>query len=146
MMLLPNLTDTLFHGLPPTVGNTALMAGEALGYGEGSSKTVESKIWRPVKPVAHAAAAAMVCLNILQDPEQEWDEEHRLCLVQPFLATLFYEDVFINNLLWMAELMRLQLPNCERFHIAEQDTIYFTPDWMLQSRPGKTVNSPANTE
>jgi hypothetical protein len=139
MMLLPNLTDKLFHGLPPTVGNTALVAAEALGYGEGSSKTVESKIWRPVKPVAHAAAAVMLCLSILQDPEQEWDEEHRLCLVQPFLATLFYEDVFINNLLWMAELMRLQLPNCERFHIAEQDTIYFTPDWKLAKQARKNA-------
>jgi hypothetical protein len=128
MMLLPNLVDTLFEGLPYTVGNTALTAAVQFGYSTGSQKTVESRIWAPTKPVAHAAAAVMVCLGILDDPKQEWDDEHSLCNKQRFLATLFYEDVFKSLVLLPAEYLRFQMPSCERFQIAGKDTIRFIAD------------------
>ena len=102
-----------------------MVAGDKFGYRPGSQKTVESKIWGPTKPVAHAAAAVMVCLGALNDPEQEWDAEHQLCFQQPFLATLFYEDVFRSMLLMVTELLRLQVPSCDRFQIRENDTIRF---------------------
>jgi len=128
MMLLPHLVDELLDGLSPTVGNIALKATGPLGYSDGSHKTVESRVWKPTKPVAHAAAAAMYCFNVLDDPEQAWDEQHQLCYQQPFLATLFYEDVFRNILLRVAELLRLQVPSCDRFHIPECETIRFIAD------------------
>lgn len=132
VMLLPYLEEGLFGALPFTVSNTTLVIGDALGYGEGSGKTIEATIWARVKPVAHAAAAASLCLTILPDQRQEWDEQHQLCARQPFLATFFYEDVFTNMLLWMAEIMRLQLPNCERFEISAVDTVRFAADWAVE--------------
>lgn len=128
LMLLPHLVDELLGRLSPTVGHIALVAGDKFGYGPGSQKTVESKIWGPTKPVAHAAAAVMACLGVLNDPEQKWDAEHQLCFQQPFLATLFYEDVFRSMLLRVAELLRLQVPSCDRFQIREKDTVRFIAD------------------
>jgi hypothetical protein len=103
-----------------------------LGYEEGSHKTIEAKIWRPVKPVAHAAAAASLSLTILRDTQQGWDEQRQLCAQQPFLATFFYDDVFTNVVLRMVEIMRLQLPNCERFKISAADTVRFAADWVIE--------------
>ncbi|HEV3160093.1 MAG TPA: hypothetical protein VGZ89_08925 [Xanthobacteraceae bacterium] len=128
MMLLPDLVHELFSGLPYTVGNAALMAADQFGYSMGSQKTVESRIWAPTKPVAHAAAAVMLCLGVLDDPEQEWDDTHSLCNKQRFLATLFYEDVFKNLVLLPAENLRFQMPGCERFQIKGKDTIRFIAD------------------
>ena len=128
VMLLPHLVDELLGGLPQTVGNIALVAGDKLGYGPGSQKTIQSRIWGPAKPVAHAAAAVMLCLGVLNHPDQEWDDQHQLCYQQRLLATLFYEDVFRNFLLRPAELLRLQVPSCNRFHIAENETVQFIAD------------------
>jgi hypothetical protein len=128
MMLLPDLVDELFNGLPYTVGNAALTAAYLWDYSTGSQKTVESRIWAPTKPVAHAAAAVMYCLSVLADPEEGWDDEHELCKKQPFLATLFYEDVFENFILRLAEYLRFQVPSCERFQISAKDTIRFVAD------------------
>jgi hypothetical protein len=125
MMLLPQLAWDQFDELPPEVRNIALSIGRSLGYSEGSEKTVESKVWARTKPVAHAAAAAMLSFGTLRRPEQEWDEEQQLCRQQPFLATLFYEDVFKDFVLTMAEILRLQLPSCTRFRIRENEIIQF---------------------
>jgi hypothetical protein len=129
MMLLPDLVDELFNGLPYTVGNAALTAAHQWGYSTESQKTVESRIWAPTKPIAHAAAAAMYCLSVLDDPKREWDDGHELCKKQPFLATLFYEDVFENFILRLAEYLRFQVPSCQRFHISAKDTNRFVADW-----------------
>jgi hypothetical protein len=123
MMLLPHLALE-DDGLPPTVTNITLAACRSFGYAGGSQKTIESRFWSPTKPIAHAAAAAMLWFSLLPDPEHEWDDDHRLCLQQPFLATLFYEDVF-RQVLLTAEYLRLQLPACDRFHIREGETIQF---------------------
>lgn len=125
MMLLPDLVDKFFGGLPYTAGNVALVAGGKFGYSTGSQKTVELRIWRPTKPVAHAAAAIMLCFGLLDDPKHGWDDEHKLCQKQKFLATLFYPDVFESLILFPAEYLRLQLPSCERFQIRENDTVRF---------------------
>jgi len=128
MILLPRmLGDDFLDGLPPSVGNIALRGAHALGYKDGSHKTIESRIWGPTKPVAHAAAAVMLWLSVLKHPDQEWDKNHELCYRQPFLATLFYEDVF-RDMLLVAELLRIQLPGCRRFQIRAGDTVRFVAD------------------
>jgi len=125
MMLMPDKLDELFGGLAPTVGNVAGLLGAQLGYSEGSQKTIESRIWAPTKPVVHAAAAVMYCLANLKDPDHEWDNEHQLCYQQPFLATLFYPDVFQSILMHLTNLLYLQAPTCRRFKIRERDMINF---------------------
>jgi hypothetical protein len=121
VMLLPHLAKGLLDGLEPTVSNIALRAGAAIGYEATSQKTFESKIWHPVKPVAHAAAAAMFSWCVLKDPKHAWDEKHQLCYKQSVLATFFYEDVFRYFVLRTAELLRKQVLTCSRFHIGETD-------------------------
>jgi hypothetical protein len=69
----------------------------------------------------------MLWLSVLKDPDQAWDKNHELCYRQPFLATLFYEDVF-RNMLLVAELLRIQLPHCRRFLIRAEDTVRFVVD------------------
>lgn len=125
MMLLPDKLDELFGRLAPTVGNVAVLLGAQWGYSEGSQKTIELRIWAPTKPVVHAAAAVMYCLANLQDPDHEWDNEHQLCYQQPLLATLFYPDVFQNILMFLTNLLYLQVPTCRRFKIRERDMINF---------------------
>jgi len=130
MMLVPHLLEDEIGGLSPTVGNIAVAAGAKLGYSAESQKTVESRVWAPVKPVAHVAAAAMLLHSILDWPLEGLfdDGKHPLCFRQPMLATLFYDDVVRKYLLPMAEVFRVQLPSCNRFQIRAEDTILFVPD------------------
>ncbi|HEY7329497.1 MAG TPA: hypothetical protein VH592_17795 [Gemmataceae bacterium] len=125
LMLLPHMLQELFEGLPPGVENVLGVLGAKWNYSVGSNKTIANRIWRPTKPVAHAAAAAILCLGTLKDPEHKWDDEHQLCYKQPFLATLFYEDVFRNILLNLTSQLYLQIPSCRRFKIRECEMINF---------------------
>jgi hypothetical protein len=70
-MLLPHVEPDLLDGLPPTVENISLRAGAPEGYSEGSRKTYQSDVWKPVKPVAHAAAAAILYWGSLHDLVEE---------------------------------------------------------------------------
>jgi hypothetical protein len=70
----------------------------------------------------------------LPDSAHEWNDDHRLCLQQPFLATLFYEDVF-RQVLLMAEYLRLQLPACDRFYIREGEGIQFIAGFAEPTKP-----------
>jgi hypothetical protein len=96
-------------------------------YTDASQKTFEWDVWRPVKPVAHAAAAAVFSWLALQDPRHGWDERHQLCYDHSVLATLFYEDVFKDFVLRTAEHLRIQVPTCSRFQIHE--TVRFAIGW-----------------
>jgi hypothetical protein len=82
MMLLPHLVDSILADIRSSrrysVGNIALAATQMFKYSPESQKTVESRIWRPTKPVAHAAAAFFLCLGELKRREQEWGEGYRL--------------------------------------------------------------------
>jgi hypothetical protein len=93
IMLMPQYADDLFDGLAKTVNNSAIIIARLLGNQDGSQKTVQARLWGRSKPVAHAAAAVMLCFNAMSDPEQGWDADYELCYKQPFLASLFYEYV-----------------------------------------------------
>ena len=132
MMLLPHLLEEEIGGLSPTVGNIAVAAAAKLGYSAESKKTVEFKVWAPVKSVAHVAAAATLFHSTLDWPLGGlWnDGEHPLCVRQPMLATLFYDDV-VRKMLPVAELFRAQLPSCNRFRIRAEDTVRFVAEPRL---------------
>ena len=93
-------------------------------------------MWAPVKPVAHVAAAATLLHGTLDWPLGGlWnDGKHPLCVRQPMLATLFYDDVVRKCLLPMAESLRAQLPTCNRFQIRAEDTIRFGGAALLYPR------------
>ena len=127
VMLLPHLAKGLLGDEEPTVSNIASVVGEVFGYTDASQKTFEWDVWHPVKPVAHAAAAAVFSWLALQDPRHGWDERHQLCYDHSVLATLFYEDVFKDFVLRTAEHLRIQVPTCSRFQIHE--TVKFAIGW-----------------
>lgn len=128
-MLLPQIEQELLGGLSPTVSNISMIAGEDEGYrGKGSEKTYLTKVWKPVKPVAHAAAAAALYWGSLHDLVDENDAHSELCKKQPFLASLFFENLFRDYILVTAENLRLQVPVCSRFNIKESETLKFVVD------------------
>ena len=128
MMLKPQLLDEMSM-FSPTVSNVVTAAAAKLGYSDGSQKTIEARVWAPLKPVVHMAAAAMELMGTFDWCRQLWNEErYPLCYRQPLLATLFYDDIVREYLLPVAELYRLQLPSCERFEIREENTIRFVAD------------------
>jgi hypothetical protein len=127
-MLLPHVEPGLLDGLEPSVENISLRAGGPEGYSQGSTKTYQSDVWAPVKPVAHAAAAAVLYWGCLHDLVEDQDENYQICNNQPFLATLFFENLFKDYMLVTAEHLRLQMPTCSRFKITESETVRFIAD------------------
>jgi hypothetical protein len=127
MMLLPHVMEN-DDEFPPTVQNTALAVARKLGYEDGSQKTIEARVWAPVKPVVHVAAAAMFFVGSFDFMPAAWnDGRHPLCFTHPLLATMFYDDI-ARKILLTAELYRVQLPSCTRFRIREDETIKFVLD------------------
>jgi hypothetical protein len=124
MMLLPQFAWDQFGEFPPNVKNIALSVGRSLGYSEGSVKTVESRIWAPIKPAAHLATAIMLFFAIWPHVRQVWAKKYPLCYQSPFLSTLFYEDI-VRFILKSAEVLEHQLPRCTRFRIREDELIRF---------------------
>lgn len=110
------------EGYEATVENLSALAMDNLGWKGDSSSTLKSRVWRPSKPVAHAAAALLVWRQ--QTWEQELvpafpDDKHdffHLCLELPFV---------ISEIVELSEEFRLRLPLVEKFTIKEEDTIQF---------------------
>jgi hypothetical protein len=128
-MMVPYLggkTELVDEELPPTVENISTRwIGEALGYSEGSLKTIEAKLWAPTKPVAHLAATlAMwkIALNFLQEP---WEQDHKLFNQDWFLGTLSYSDI-LEFIIQFSEEMRIRMLQFETFkRVSEDETIKF---------------------
>ena len=66
--------------------------------------------------------------HALPDLLDEHRESHPLCSKQPFLATIFYEDLLRDYVLDTAEHLREQAPTCTRFRIRADQTIKFVAD------------------
>ncbi len=111
----------------PTVGNLAEILADALGISRESRKTIESKQWAPLKPVAHAAVTLGRFLSSAWRLEKPWDDEHELCNKNLMLGVLFYSDI-VRFLVEEAERVRLRLDKMGRVNIKEQNTVQFSLD------------------
>ena len=90
-MIGPHLfkTPLRLYGVEPTVGNLAGIVAYALGMSTESQKTVESRLWAPTKPVAHAAMAWFHFMVLVRRAKAPWDQENQLCNHDLFLGAFF---------------------------------------------------------
>jgi hypothetical protein len=116
-------------GIEPTVDNLATTIAECMGMSRESYKTIESRLWAPTKPVAHAALMlAWFIAKVRQHRENgHWEDEHWLCDHNLLLGALFYSDI-LAMLVEIAERLRLRLPKIKAFRIKEQNTVQFVLD------------------
>jgi hypothetical protein len=52
-------------GYAATVENMSILAGNFLGLSSGSAKTVQSRLWKPSKPIVHAMCAYVIWNEVL---------------------------------------------------------------------------------
>jgi hypothetical protein len=94
---------------------------ERLKYSTGSRKTLQSRIGRSTKPVAHAAAAIfdfhLVCGDLLR--KRKADKNYN------WLLFLFFEPVLLARVIELAEQFRVRMPQLQHFCTREEDTIKF---------------------
>ena len=128
-MVYPHLFKTPVrpYGFEPTVGNLAGILADALGMSRESQKTIESKLWAPTKPVAHAAVTLSRFLSYAWRREEPWDDEYKLFNKNLMLGVLFYSDI-VTLLVEDAERVRLRLHKIGRVTIKEQNTVQFSLD------------------
>jgi hypothetical protein len=125
----PHLLETplRLRGLEPTVGNLSLIVADALGMSSESQKTVESRLWAPTKPIAHAVLVWGFYLLRASINKVTWAHENQLCNHDLFLSAFFYPEI-VTLLVERAEKIRLRLPGIKCFHIKEENTIQFALD------------------
>jgi hypothetical protein len=109
-------------GFVPTVNNTTILAGAYLGMKSGSQATVKSKVWKPSKPVVHAACAYVVWHQIL------WDKWGRNPKADKELAFLILPEM-VEEVVEIAEIFRGQLADISQFKIQDNETIRFVTRW-----------------
>jgi hypothetical protein len=129
-MIGPHLSKEPLHifGYAPTVDNLAAIMAEGMGMSRESYKTIESRLWAPTKPVAHAALALALFVEKRWRAEKILDEEpYWLCKHNLLLALLFYADV-LTPLVTVSEHLRRHILKMRAFRIKEQNTVKFSVD------------------
>jgi hypothetical protein len=109
---------TKVHGLNPSINN---MSHEVMGFLDwhgDSQATVKSKIWKPSRPVAHAASAYVVWYEIL------WEKWGRNPAANKQLGFLMLPE-YVKEVVEISEIFRAQLSQITQFIIREEETIQF---------------------
>jgi hypothetical protein len=109
-------------GFVPTVNNMTILAAEFLGMESGSQATVKSRVWKPSKPVVHAACAYVVWHQIL------WDKWGRNPKADKQLAFLMLPEM-VEEVAEIAEIFHGQLAEIRQFKIRDNETIRFVTCW-----------------
>ena len=107
------------EGLPTSIKEMSVLAMPELGMKGETASTYKSKIWKPSRPVTHAAAA-FVALSRYFFEESDWSGTFQT-MVYWFLL---YPDDF-QELLLLAEKFRQEVGNIGGFPIPEDETIQF---------------------
>jgi hypothetical protein len=103
-------------GLLATVDNMSILAGDFLGLSEGSTKTVQSRFWKPSKPIVHAMCAYVIWSEVL------WKKWGRNPDADKQLAFLLLPEL-VEEVVEIAEEVRQQLFQIKQFTIPEHETI-----------------------
>ncbi len=103
----------------PTIENMSTIAMPELGMRGNTSSTFKTKIWKPSRPVVHAASA-FVALSRYLLGEDDWSGLDRV-MIYWFMT---HEDHF-KELIHEAEILRKDVPTMERIAIPEAETVQF---------------------
>jgi hypothetical protein len=95
-----------------------VLVADALKWQEGgnSSSTVKSKVWRPSKPVIHAAAAWCSWYYAFQEEMPEAD---------PYLSFFFNLDI-AREVVGLSEINRKMVPKITQYKISDDELIKFS--------------------
>lgn len=110
-------------GFEPTVNNMAHQILDFLNWKGDSYSTVKTKIWKPTRPVAHAAAAIIVWEQVLW---KKWgrnpnaDKQLALCILPEY----------VGEVVDISEYYRSMLPEIKQFTIREEETVKFSAHWL----------------
>jgi len=115
------------------VANTTLSkmiegVAATLGMKKGSQKTIESKIWKPTKPVAHAISAYYVWHSVVYQRMGHPTTRNK------FWAFMMVPD-FVKEVVDISENFREQVPRIKQFRIKEDELIQFTAGKIELSIP-----------
>lgn len=110
-------------GLAATVENMSILAANYLGLEPGSAKTVQSRFWKPSKPIVHAMCAYVIWHESL------WQKWGRSPGADKPLAFLFLPEM-VEEVVQIAEEIRQQLFQITQFTIREQETIQLVTKWL----------------
>jgi hypothetical protein len=115
------------EGFLPTVDSMAMLAAAQLGWSQGHSANVKSRVFNPSKPVIHAAAAIQVSLHILN--RKYPDAASTVAANYPIgsfnAGMLLSWKELLEHIVLESERIRLCLPLLKRVKIAEDETIQF---------------------
>jgi hypothetical protein len=110
-------------GFEPTVNNMAHQILDFMDWHGDSASTVKSKIWKPSRPVVHAAAALVVWHQVLWE---KWgrnpnvDKQFALCILPQY----------VEEVVQISEEFRAQLSDIKQFTIRDDETIKFVTRWL----------------
>lgn len=111
------------QGFEPTVNNMAHQVLDFLDWKGDSHSTVKTKVWKPSRPVAHAAAALIVWKEVLwgkwgRNPEV--DKLFALCMLPEYVA----------EVIEVSEYYRGMLADIKQFTIRDEETVKFSAVWL----------------
>jgi hypothetical protein len=111
------------EGFEPTVNNMALQVLNFLDWKGDNQATVKTQIWKPSRPVSHAAAALIVWNEVL------WAKWGRNPNVDKQLALCMLPE-FVEEVVEISEYYRSMLPEIKQFTIREEETVKFSTCWL----------------
>lgn len=111
------------QGFEPTVNNMAHQVLDFLDWKGDSHSTVKTQVWKPSRPVAHAAAALIVWKEVL------WEKWGRNPKVDKQLALCILPE-YVQEVVEISEYYRSMLPEIKQFTIRDEETVKFSTVWL----------------
>jgi hypothetical protein len=109
------------EGLPPSVKHIAQITMISEGWKGKTESSFKSKVWGPIRPVAHLAFAFSQLAHIDRRAKaSEWGRNSMKEMLSPFP-----DDDMIIEIIERAETIRLLLPKLGQFRFSEERTIRF---------------------
>jgi hypothetical protein len=88
-----------------------------------SHSTAKTQVWKPSRPVAHAAAALIVWKEVL------WEKWGRHPKVDKLFALCMLPE-YVAEVIDISEYYRSMLPDIQQFTIRDEETVKFSAVWL----------------
>lgn len=111
------------NGVEPTVNNMAHQVLDFLDWKGDSHSTVKTQVWKPSRPVAHAAAALIVWKDVL------WEKWGRNPNVDKLFALCMLPE-YVAEVIEISEYYRSMIPDITQFTIRDDEMVKFSAVWL----------------